>query len=739
MANNSFKINKSVNFNPQPGTPANPVDGDFFYDSVAQSFAYYHNGSWANFDSVGAVAAQATMTGAQFTPAIVRNSIIKITGTGPTNICGFSSSFSGKTISIYNATNTFIVVEYQSGSEPTTNNRILTPSGGNMNIVAGEIAVFTYDVVTNRWLLVSISSQAGAQIPASTTNNGIVTLHRTSTTPTAPVVLCAEDLNAVSGVVGLDANKAASITPTGNVPALTLTGTNVGSGYALQINAGDVVFTGAQYLKWGFSTITGSSDSFIKAQFGITDGSSFLELTRESSTQASMRINCFDDTIEAKITTNISSNSVIFGSVTTNAYLGFETSDGTPSEKWRISANGVLSAQGGNRAIQNVLDPVNAQDAATRIYVNTYANGISEPNFIVNGNFDIWQRGTSIVVTAPASSFNFKYQPDRWNCYLTETSGGSSETATFARITKSPSSSAWTTATRYAARITKAAAAGASQAGTVALVQEIDRRMIPYLRNRKVALSMWLNGSGSYPVNVRLVAGTGTETERWYQPYTGTTNVINDTSISSLTSLGTASEISFTPVYPHVFTSASLVPYNTTTLAVVISFDYDDTTAGTDYLEAMEVQLRAVDDVPQPSGWIKQFTYAGGTREGEFLICQAFYEKSNNEDTAPGTGTYPAGGNSFFAGPIVATSTANGSPWPMSHPKFKVTKWQIPSIGIWDSSNTTLSWTLDTARASLADRINQSGFVVVNNTGGAVTPGAPSLYIGGNWVADAEI
>lgn len=43
---------------------------------------------------------------------------------------------------------------------------------------------------------------------------------------------------------------------------------------------------------------------------------------------------------------------------------------------WQITSSGVLAAQGGNRAIQNVLDPVNAQDAATKIFVETTAQSI---------------------------------------------------------------------------------------------------------------------------------------------------------------------------------------------------------------------------------------------------------------------------------------------------------------------------------------------------------------------------
>lgn len=208
MADNGFKINKSANFNPQTTAPSNPVDGDFYYDSTAQTFSYYHNGSWANFDSVGSVASVLWLTSAHFTPTIVRNSFVKVTGAAAlSHLAGISASFSAKKITIYNAGAFNIVVEPNDANELTANNRIQTPTGGSMNLVPGEVAVFTYDIVATRWLLVSISSQAGAQVIATTSNPGIVTLHQASTLPLDGVVLSDGDLNTANGVVGLDANK----------------------------------------------------------------------------------------------------------------------------------------------------------------------------------------------------------------------------------------------------------------------------------------------------------------------------------------------------------------------------------------------------------------------------------------------------------------------------------------------------------------------------------------------------
>lgn len=53
-----------------------------------------------------------------------------------------------------------------------------------------------------------------------------------------------------------------------------------------------------------------------------------------------------------------------------NSYLSISTG---ATERWRILSTGELQAQGGNRAIQNVLDPVNPQDAVTLNHLESLA------------------------------------------------------------------------------------------------------------------------------------------------------------------------------------------------------------------------------------------------------------------------------------------------------------------------------------------------------------------------------
>lgn len=219
MADGGFKVNKSINLNAQTSAPANPVDGDVYYDSTIGSFVYYHAGSWANLDSVGSVASAASMTSAQFTPSIVQNSVLRVTGSTAADIHGLTASFSGKQLVFFNNTTQNMNIRNQSATEATSNNRIVTPINADMVLVSGEIAQFVYDLTANRWMLVSVSSVAGAQVPATTSNNGLVRLNSNPEFPSAPRVVTV-------GIGGIANNSATS----GDSAGFAGVGANAGPG-----------------------------------------------------------------------------------------------------------------------------------------------------------------------------------------------------------------------------------------------------------------------------------------------------------------------------------------------------------------------------------------------------------------------------------------------------------------------------------------------------------------------------
>jgi len=381
MADNGFKINKSANFNPQSGAPANPIDGDFYYDSTAQSFAYYHNGSWANFDSVGTVSTALWLTGAQFTPAIVRNSVVKVTGGVSTaHLAGISASFSAKRISIYNAGSALIVVEPEDANEPTANNRIQTPTGGSMNLVAGEIAVFTYDITANRWLLVSISSQAGAQAIATTSSPGIVTLHQASLLPLDGVVLSDGDLNTANGVVGLDANRAASIIPSaGNTTALLLTG--LGSGAGL-FSIGGTTGHGIVSLRQNSVTSTFTNPNVLAALVSVGTSTTFATPTGDYAGIFGGNVDITGNLTVGPSTSNQFSVTASTGAVGTTGMISLDTTDSF-NGTWSVSSKTLHLGNGSGEGIAskrtiggpNYLGLSFYTDSTERMYISNAGDG----------------------------------------------------------------------------------------------------------------------------------------------------------------------------------------------------------------------------------------------------------------------------------------------------------------------------------------------------------------------------
>jgi len=186
-------------------------------------------------------------------------------------------------------------------------------------------------------------------------------------------------------------------------------------------------------------------------------------------------------------------------------------------------------------------------------------------NKIINGGFDIWQRGTSIA------SSGATYTTDRW--YLLRDSNATGSTCSQVAATN--------TKFTYAAKVQRDN--GNSGTGNLYFAQPFETQNMAALRGNFATVSFYVKAGANFSgsnLKVYLVSGTGTNAKYWGGGFTNATALINGTAIS----------ISTTQSYQTVTTSVS-VPTNATQLE--LSFVYTPTgTAGADDSYTIEgVQL----------------------------------------------------------------------------------------------------------------------------------------------------
>jgi hypothetical protein len=230
-------------------------------------------------------------------------------------------------------------------------------------------------------------------------------------------------------------------------------------------------------------------------------------------------------------------------------------------------------------------------------------------NGIINGAFDIWQRGTSIANDATYT----KYCADRFQVNR----GGLATGATISRQSSS------LTGIQYAARVQRNS--GNTNTGAIYFLTALESADSYRFAGQSVTISFYARAGANYSsassaLSVRVDYGTGTD-QSLGGAFTGQTAVITQTATL------TTSWQRFT--YTGTVASAA-------TEIGFYSFYTPVGTAGTnDYYEITGIQLEVG---TQASPFIR----AGGNIQGEFAMCQRYYQAL---DTAP-AGVMVYGGTS---------------------------------------------------------------------------------------------
>lgn len=250
------------------------------------------------------------------------------------------------------------------------------------------------------------------------------------------------------------------------------------------------------------------------------------------------------------------------------------------------------------RDIANILSG-GSSAIATDAEIPSYLAG---KNFIINGGFDFWQRGTSFAAAgAPTTS---TYTADRWN-------SGANNNITISRVASS------TEGLQYALRLQKNS--GTSAGGDSFICHTIESSNASLLAGKTVTLSFNVrkgadfSGTAAYCIpRFGTVADEGS-LAGYNGQWAGYTQIVN--TVSPTTTMTN---------YTKTFT----VPSGTKEIMLLMGVQgFPGTSAGAnDWVEFEKIQLEI-------GSFATPFSRAGGTHQGELSLCQRYYTRLGGDTT----------------------------------------------------------------------------------------------------------
>jgi hypothetical protein len=255
--------------------------------------------------------------------------------------------------------------------------------------------------------------------------------------------------------------------------------------------------------------------------------------------------------------------------------------------------NTVAKLTTGNNGEQLVAD-----SSATTGLKYTASNAAGR-NYVTNGAFDIWQRGTSFSVAANTGG---AYYADRW---MADTNAN--QASTFSRqatgdTTNLPS-------IQYCFRFQRNS--GQTGTGVQALITSLETANSIPLAGKTVTLSFYARAGANYSAAsnalvYRLLTGTGTDQNGLTTGYTNTVVALNE--VATLTTTWQR------------FSATVYIPSSVTEIAVYLRNTFAGTAGAADYFEVTGIQLEL-------GSVATAFTRQGGTIQGELSACYRYFQK----------------------------------------------------------------------------------------------------------------
>jgi hypothetical protein len=352
---------------------------------------------------------------------------------------------------------------------------------------------------------------------------------------------------------------------------------------------------------------------------------------------------------------------------------------------------------------------VNDTNGTINITAAPYAAG---KNKIINGDFEIWQRGTSFT----ASNV---YMADRWANFFT----GTSVTGTYTRETFTPGAAP--VAGYEGEYFLQAVVASGSDVNTQnIIIQRIED--VRTLAGQTATVSFWARATSGTPkigANLRQEFGSGGS---------GAVNVNGQSATLSTSWARYSFTFSVPSVSGKTIGTSSFLSQN-------IWFSAGSTQAtqsGTVGLQSATFQVWGVQ--LEAGSVATAFQTATGTIQGELSAAQRYYQKSYGQAvTVPTNAT----GSGLAMGVTTAT-TPTGSY--LGYVKLPVTMRISPTITIYSYTSSTSGVVSDsggtdkTANSGVAVNIGDSSYQVFNSSGGTLAIPAGNGFVW-HYRAEAEL
>jgi hypothetical protein len=210
---------------------------------------------------------------------------------------------------------------------------------------------------------------------------------------------------------------------------------------------------------------------------------------------------------------------------------------------------------------------------------------------LINGNFDIWQRGTSIANTTANS-----YSADQW--YVDTATAGDDKTVS--------QQTAGVDGSRYSCRVQRVS--GETGHTVLRLTNAIESHDSIKFRGQKVTLSFYLKVGANFSaassiLTAKIVTGKGADQR--VPAFTTSADAVS-------------SDITATTSWvKHTITTSAVIASDITQIGVSFSFDPVGTASTNDWFEIAQVQLCAGEVV---------LPFQAKSYESELAACQRFYQ-----------------------------------------------------------------------------------------------------------------